>query len=298
MAKRATLGRGIGAILDEVEEAYAADVRGNADSVMLLDTSEIEPNPFQPRKVFDQTALGELAESIKRHGLLQPIVVFERGGKYVLIAGERRLRACRLAGITSVRAIVADINYGKLRELALIENIQRQDLNAMELAGSFNELISEYDLTHEALSDLVGKSRTYVTNILRLLQLGSYAQEAIGSDKISYGHGKILVGLNEAEERKIVDSIANQKLSVRETETLLQSIRRDKLDAEANAASGGVGGVGGVGVYMQRSARFDMSSVIEALKAQKFEAKSKKNTIVISFTSQAECDNFAKVIKG
>jgi ParB family chromosome partitioning protein len=285
LAKRATLGRGIGAILDEVEEAYAADLRGNADSVLILDIAEIEPNPFQPRKVFDETALAELSVSIKTHGLLQPIVVFERGGKFVLIAGERRLRASRLAGLTTIRAIVADINYSKLRELALIENIQRENLNAMELARSFNELLGEYNLTHEALAELIGKSRVYITNMLRLLQLGEYAQDAIAAEKITYGHGKALIGLNESEEKKIVDSVVNQRLSVRETETLLQSIRRDKPAADKDRATSRI-----------EFARVNTSEVLSALTNLNIAAKAKKNSVVISFTNQEECDNFLRAI--
>ncbi|MDR2638664.1 MAG: ParB/RepB/Spo0J family partition protein [Helicobacteraceae bacterium] len=281
MAKRATLGRGIGAILDEVEEAYAADIRGNTEAILILEIDEIAPNPFQPRKRFDDEALADLAASIKQHGLLQPIVVFEKDGKFVLIAGERRLKASRLAGLNTIRAIVADINYSKLRELALIENIQRQDLNPLELAESFNELIAEHNLTHEALADLVGKSRAYITNMLRLLQLGEYAKEAIASEKISYGHGKILVGLSERDERKLVDSIVNQKLAVRETEALLQSIRRE----------------GGVKNLKPIASGIDLSDLVAKLKAQGFAARGKRNDLVISFNETDDRDRFARLIE-
>jgi ParB family chromosome partitioning protein len=286
LAKRATLGRGIGAILDEVEEAYAADIRGNREAVLILEIDEITPNPFQPRKRFDDESLADLGASIKQHGLLQPIVVFEKDGKFMLIAGERRLKASRLAGLTTIRAIVADINYSKLRELALIENIQRQDLNPLELAESFSELIGEHNLTHEALADLVGKSRAYVTNILRLLQLGDYAKAAIASEKISYGHGKILVGLSERDERKLVDSIVNQKLSVRETEALLQSVRREKESGAQSAQKRAADAPG-----------FDLGDLIAKLQARGFAARSKKNTLIVSFDALETKDRFARLIE-
>jgi ParB family chromosome partitioning protein len=277
------LGRGIGAILDEVEEAYAADIRGNTEAILILNVSEIEPNPFQPRKRFDDEALADLSASIKQHGLLQPIVVFEKGGKFVLIAGERRLRASKLAGLDTIRAIVADINYGKLRELALIENIQRQDLNPLELASSFSELITEHSLTHEALADLVGKSRAYVTNIIRLLQLGDYAKEAIASEKISYGHGKILVGLDEREERKIVDSVVNQKLSVRETEALLQSFRRDKQSASSKE--------------IVRTKGIDLGALVEAFKTNGVEVKPRRNALIIPIDSLELRDRLLRIVE-
>ncbi|GHV01257.1 putative chromosome-partitioning protein ParB [Campylobacterota bacterium] len=282
--KKASLGRGISAILEEVEEAYAADIRGNGEAVLALEIDSIKPNPFQPRSNFDESALKELADSIKQHGLLQPIVVIEQNGSYVLIAGERRLRASKIAGFETIRAVVADITYGKLRELALIENIQRQDLNPLELAQSFHELINEHDLTHEALSDIVGKSRVYVTNILRLLQLGDYAQVAIREERISYGHGKILVGLDPDQERKLVDSIANQKLSVRETEGLLQTIRQSRS-------------IGGSSGEAHDQERVDLGSVLAALHKSGFAAKAQKNRLIVTFTSQKECDRFYATVE-
>ncbi|MDR0746710.1 MAG: ParB/RepB/Spo0J family partition protein [Helicobacteraceae bacterium] len=283
MAVKRTLGRGISAILDEVEEAYAADIRaGNAaDLVMNLRVDEIAPNPFQPRTNFDEEALSELAESIRLHGLLQPIVVIKKDDNYMLIAGERRLRASKQAGFETIRAVVADIDYGRLRELALIENIQRQDLNPLELAQSFHELIEEHNLTHEALSEIVGKSRVYVTNILRLLQLGDYAKAAIREERISYGHGKILVGLSADEERKVIDSIANQKLSVRETEQLLQAIRTRKSPQNVSLAS----------------AKVSVGAIVGALRTQGFSAKAKGSSLLVEFQSQQECDAFLEMIE-
>lgn len=284
-AKRATLGRGISAILEEVEEAYAADIRGNTEAVLMLQVDEIEPNPFQPRTHFDKEALEELSLSIKQHGLLQPIVVIKKDGKFMLIAGERRLRASKLAELETIKAIVADISYSKLRELALIENIQRENLNPMELAHSFRELIDEHTLTHEALADMVGKSRAYVTNMLRLLQLGEYAKQALIEERISYGHGKVLVGLDQQEERKIVDSIANQKLSVRETESLLQSLKQNGTAVAKEKK------------IQKQESGVELNEVIASLKDLGFTTKHHKNQLIILFDSQEETARFLDQLK-
>ncbi len=284
-AKRHTLGRGIGAILEEVEEAYASDIRSNTEAVMTLEVGEIEPNPFQPRTHFDEEALADLARSIQTHGLLQPVVVIRKEERFVLIAGERRLRASRLVGLETIRAIVADISYSKLRELALIENIQRQDLNPIELAHSFKELIEEHDLTHEALAELVGKSRAYVTNMLRLLQLGSYAREALLQSRITYGHGKVLVGLDGAQERKVVDSIVNQRLSVRDTETLLQSVKPPKEKAKKPKTE-------------SATEKLDLSDIVITLKAHGIAVTQQGgNRLVVTFDSPQSRDTFLELIE-
>ncbi|MCF6201617.1 MAG: ParB/RepB/Spo0J family partition protein, partial [Hydrogenimonas sp.] len=223
-SKSKSLGRGLGAILGEVAEAYENEFQRaeeKGEQVVEIPLSEIVPNPYQPRKHFDENAIKELSQSIKRHGLLQPIVVIEQNGEYVLIAGERRVRASRLAGLESVRAIVADIDRSRFRELALIENIQREELNPVELARSYKELIEEYGITQEELSKIIHKSRTQITNTLRLLQLDEYVLQKLLSSQISQGHAKVLVGLDEKDQRIVCDTIIGQKLSVRETERLV-----------------------------------------------------------------------------
>jgi len=229
------LGRGLGEILTEVEEAYEKDL-SELDSFELeaqgarvaeLDVETITPNPFQPRKHFDEVALKELSQSIKEHGLLQPIVVIEKEDGYLLIAGERRLRAHKLAKIETVKAIIADagIDDIKLRELALLENIQRENLNAVELANSYAELIEVHNITHDDLSAVVHKSRSQITNTMRLLTLSRYAQEQLITSKISQGHAKILVGLDEKKQKVVIDSIIGQKLSVRDTENMVKGYK-------------------------------------------------------------------------
>lgn len=237
------LGRGLGEILSEVEEAYEKDL-SDIDSFELeaqgarveeLSVESITPNPFQPRKHFDEQALKELSGSIAEHGLLQPIVVIEKEDGYLLIAGERRLRAHKLAKIETIKAIVADadIDEVRLRELALIENIQRENLNAIELANSYSELLKVHNITHDELSSVVHKSRSQITNTMRLLTLSHYAQEQVVSEKISQGHAKVLVGLDEKKQKIIIDSVIGQKLSVRDAEKMVKGHKENSAPSTA-----------------------------------------------------------------
>lgn len=228
-SKKLSLGRGLDAILGDVEMAYTKEFEsGKKDFVLEISVDKIKPNPYQPRKYFDETAINELSASIKRHGLIQPIIVFKKDDEYVLIAGERRLRAVRLLGNSTIKAIVADIESKNLRELALIENVQRQDLNPMELANSYKELIDEYKITQDDLSDIIKKSRSQITNTLRLLTLLDKTKEALSDNKISQGHAKVLVGLDKENEEEVLNTIIGQKLSVRQTEDLVKKIKNGK----------------------------------------------------------------------
>lgn len=240
------LGRGLGEILTEVEEAYEKDLRDSEsfelekkgariDEILV---ESISANPYQPRKHFDKDALEELSQSIAEHGLLQPIVVVEKEDGFLLIAGERRLRAHKLANLTHIKAIVAhvDMDEIKLRELALIENIQRENLNAMELAKSYAELIEVHNITHDELSNVVHKSRSQITNTMRLLSLSPYAQQQLMEDKISQGHAKVIVGLDEKQQKIVIDSVIGQKLSVRDTENMVKQYKEKKPSKKIKAA--------------------------------------------------------------
>jgi len=238
------LGRGLEDILLEVEEAYERDL-SSVDSFDLeaqgvhiesIAVKDISPNPFQPRKHFDEKALQELSGSIAKHGLLQPIVVIEKENGYLLVAGERRLRAHELANITSIKAIIADVDIDevRLRELSLIENIQREDLNAIELANSYAELIDVHKITHDELSLIVYKSRSQITNTMRLLTLSSYVQKHLIDGDISQGHAKVLVGIDEKKQKRIIDSIIGQKLSVRDAEKIAKSYKSGSLRAKSD----------------------------------------------------------------
>jgi len=222
--KSQKLGRGLDALLGEMDEAYENEGSQN-DSILSISLKDIRPNPFQPRKFFDEEALSELAESIKNDGLLQPIVVTEDIDGYVIIAGERRFRASKLAKLKEIRAIVLNSDEQKMRQFALVENIQREELNSVELADAYQELLKLHDITHEELSTMIHKSRTHITNTLRLLQLSQKTQKALVEKKITAGHAKVLVGLDDKQQQLIVNSIIGQKLSVREVEAMIKGMK-------------------------------------------------------------------------
>jgi len=285
------LGRGLGDILSEVEEAYEKDL-SDIDSFDLeaqgarvedIDVASITPNPFQPRKHFDDEALIELSASIKKNGLLQPIVVIEKEEGYLLIAGERRLRAHKLAKLKTVNAIIADadIDEVKLRELALLENIQREDLNGIELANSYAELIEVHEITHDELSSIVHKSRSQITNTMRLLKLSKYAQEKLIHGKISQGHAKVLVSVDESKQKILIDSIIGQKLSVRDTEQMIKN-HKEKPSVE-----------------IERKPKINLTSKFKDDFKQKipFGYSLKDKSIEINFSTSEEIENFLSLLK-
>ncbi|WP_169754122.1 ParB/RepB/Spo0J family partition protein [Campylobacter curvus] len=232
MVKKKSLGRGLSAIFEDVEQAYKkefADLSSDSDIVEEIEIAKILPNPYQPRQHFDEEALKELSESIKRHGLIQPIIVIKKDDGYMLIAGERRYRATKMLGERKIKAIIADLKSQNLRELALIENIQRENLNPIELANSYKELINEYKITQDGLANIIHKSRTQITNTMRLLLLSKSTQKLLQEDKLTQGHAKVIVGLSAGDEKMIVDTVIGQKLSVRETENLVKKLKNKDL---------------------------------------------------------------------
>jgi ParB family transcriptional regulator, chromosome partitioning protein len=198
-------------------------------------------NPYQPRKDFDPDALAELAESLKVHGLIQPITVRRLADRqYQLISGERRMRASKLAGLTEVPAYIRLANDQEMIEMALVENIQREDLNAIEVAITYQRLMDECSLTHENLGDRVGKKRSTVTNFLRLLKLPPDIQKGLKEDSISTGHAKSLLAITDfAMQHSIFKSIIADKLSVRETEDLIRSYNQERKPKPAKPKLGG-----------------------------------------------------------
>lgn len=226
------LGKGIRALLnnidDEATKPKAKDIENEyeqAGTVVKIPLAQIEVNPFQPRVEFNEEALADLSESIKIHGVIQPITVRKIGAKkFQLIAGERRLRASKQAGLTEVPAYVRMANDQESLEIALIENIQREDLNALEIALNYQRLLDECSLTHEDLSTRLGKSRTAVTNYLRLLKLPPDIQSALKTKIISMGHARALAGIdNLLLQADVFNTIKNKNLSVRQTETLIKT---------------------------------------------------------------------------
>ncbi len=199
-----------------------APAPSGAEEVVL---QNIVPNPHQPRLHFDEEKLKELTESIKEHGILQPLVVTKKGEQYELIAGERRLQAAKKAGLTTVPVIVRDVTEQQKLELAIIENIQRHNLNPIEEAKAFLRLVDEFNLPQEKVAEKMGKSRSSVTNTLRLLHLPVEIQRAVSEGKISEGHAKALLAIeNPEKQRAVFDLIIKEELTVRETETKVRSI--------------------------------------------------------------------------
>ena len=229
--KKKALGRGLSAILESPEtDITSSDISGNfvAGAIASLPLSQIEANPFQPREDFDQEALSELAASIKEQGIIQPITVRKMGyDKYQLISGERRLKASRLAGLDEIPCYIRIANDQQMLEMALVENIQRESLNALEIAISYQRLIEECELTQEELSQRVGKNRTTVTNYIRLLKLPAELQVAIRDNKISMGHARALISIDDEQTQvAILKNIITKDLSVREVEEIVRNLNK------------------------------------------------------------------------
>lgn len=269
--KTQKLGRGLGELIGEIDEAYENEL-GQKDSIIEIPLRDIRPNPFQPRKHFEESSLYELSESIKNDGLIQPILVTEDLDGYVLIAGERRLRASKLAKLKSIRCIVLSSDNQKMRQFALIENIQRDELNSIELAYAYGELMKLYDYTHEELSSKINKSRTHITNTIRLLQLSSKTQKTLIEKKISTGHAKVLVGLDEKEQQLVVDSVIGQKLSVREVEAMIKNMKSSKSDSPKPA----------------EVVSLDFTKIKKIFDSLGFKIKTSNRTLTIEFDGEAE----------
>ena len=287
MAKRFSgLGRGLDAILSDVEKAYENNI-SRSENIIELDISKIRPNPFQPRKVFSDSSLKELSESILEHGLLQPIIVYRDGDDYALIAGERRLRASKIAGKEKIRAIIAEVDMAKLHELALIENIQREELNPIDLAKAYQKLIEDYKITHEELALRVKKSRPQITNTLRLLSLIPAVQEALIDERITQGHAKVLIGLDKNTQEVIMDSIIGQRLSVAEVEKLVRSFK-NKTPHTINMPGS---------INNAKKNIPELRDILTQLHACGLNAKAKSNQIVITLQNSKEAQDLLLILK-
>lgn len=269
------LGRGLDALFGETESAYENEGT-QLDKVLEIAIKDIKPNPFQPRKTFDETALHELSESIKEDGLLQPIIVNEDFDGYVLIAGERRLRASKLAKLKTIRCIIVKSNDERMRKFALIENIQREELNAIELAVAYEELIKLHEITQEQLATMIYKSRTHITNTLRLLQLSSKTQKSLLEKKITAGHAKVLVGLDEKEQQLMVNSIIGQKLSVRDVESMIKSKKSHEV----------------VPFVKPSKLEYDFSSLHDKFDFLGLKTKNSGNKFTIEFENEDQINDF------
>jgi ParB family chromosome partitioning protein len=228
-AKKSALGRGLGALIEDASVESIKPVEPAA-SVNEIDIQQIEVNPFQPRTHFEEEALNELASSIRELGIIQPITVRElESGKFQIISGERRFRASQIAGLTTIPAYVRKADDLSMLQLALVENIQREDLDAVEIAISYQRLIDECNFTQENIGEKVGKKRSTITNYLRLLKLPAEIQSGIRMRKLSMGHARALVNIESAEEQiKIYNLIVEDDLSVRQVEELVRALNDPK----------------------------------------------------------------------
>ncbi len=219
------LGKGLGALISSANEETGSG------GVVELKINEIEPNVGQPRKKFDDQKLMQLSDSVKEHGIVQPIIVRREDNIYKIVAGERRWRAARLAGLSSVPVIIKDVSNKQVMEMALIENIQREDLNPIEEAEAYERLLNEYNMTQEELSKSIGKNRSTIANIIRLLALCEKVKESLIDGEISYGHARALLSIEEKEtQENVCKEIIEKSLNVRETENLVKRIQTNRND--------------------------------------------------------------------
>ncbi len=218
------LGKGLSALFSETESDYGKSLlfeeseEQGGQGVTEVDVGLVFANPNQPRKAFDPTALQELADSIEKHGVIMPIIVNKSGDRYMIIAGERRYRASKLAGLSKVPVIIKNYNERQIKEISLIENLQREDLNPIEAANAMKSLMSDYGLTQEDLADRIGKSRPSIANTLRLLSLAPEVMKMVENGSLSAGHARAMISVPESDQKKMANTVVKEGLSVREVE--------------------------------------------------------------------------------
>ena len=304
MSKKKALGRGLSALLSdspadeklEVDSfpisSTAASTRPHAGGVTEISLEEIEVNPFQPRSHFDQEAILELAESIQVHGIIQPITVRRLADRqYQLISGERRFQAAKLAGLKAIPVYIRSANDQQMLEMALIENIQRENLNAIEIALSYQRLMSECSLKQEELGERVGKNRTTVTNYLRLLKLPPDIQIAVRDNKLSMGHARAIINVENADQQLyIFKKTVNEDLSVRKVEELVRDLahkseaKKEKASTETSGASREIAQLQG-----RLSSHFGTRVVVKS--------DGKKGDIKIPFLSVEDLNRILDILK-
>lgn len=275
MLKRG-LGRGIDSLIPPVEPEPG-------EAAVEISVSEIDPNPYQPRREFKNEALEELAASIREHGILQPLIVRKVGGRFQLVAGERRLRAAQIAGLSRVPVVLRDMDERQVMIVSLVENLQREDLHPLEEAEAFRRLIEEFGLTQEQAAQQVGKSRSEVANTLRLLRLSGTARKLLEEGRISAGHARALVNLEPERQEEIASLAAAKNLSVREVERLARSTKHEP--------------------GLKRTATARLQEAEEALARALgspvvVKTMGKKGTITISFFGEEDLDRLMELLVG
>ncbi|WP_297429614.1 ParB/RepB/Spo0J family partition protein [Clostridium sp.] len=235
MAKKFTLGKGLSALIPEEAESFKEE-----SNKILISINKIKSDEKQPRKLFDSDKIAELAESIKTHGIIQPLILKKHiNDQYIIVAGERRWRAAKMAGLKDIPAVIMDLSDKDTLEISLIENIQREDLNPIEEALAYRELLNDFKITQEELSKRIGKSRVAIANTMRLTNLDERVQQYIIESIISEGHGRVLLAINDKlKQCEIAQKVIDEKLSVRELEGLVKRINneagKNKIDESAN----------------------------------------------------------------
>ncbi|MCG0277060.1 MAG: ParB/RepB/Spo0J family partition protein [Thermanaeromonas sp.] len=287
MAKRG-LGRGLGALLPDIRD------KEDSSGVQLLPVDSIIPGKHQPREDFDEEKLAELVDSIRVHGVIQPVIVRPVGeGRYELVAGERRWRACKAAEVKEIPALVRELDERQVREIALIENVQREDLNPLEEARAYEALMVEYGLTQEEIASRVGKSRPVIANALRLLQLPAAVQEMLRRGELSAGHARALLSLEDADlQVRAAEEVVERGLSVRETEEL---VRRWQGKAPQGRKAGSV--------RVSEEADWELEAMREALEerfgtAVKIRRMRQGGRIEIYYYSEGELERLLQVLGG
>lgn len=296
MSKRPALGKGLGALLQNADTDITSGKSQKSEenvvgAVASIAISDIEANPFQPRTQFEKDALLELSNSIKELGIIQPVTVRKLGyGKYQLISGERRFRASQVAGLTEVPAFIRIANDQEMLEMALVENIQRQDLDAIEVAFSYQKLIEECNLTQEQMSDRVGKKRSTVANYLRLLKLPAEIQLSIRTKDISMGHARAIVNIDdEKKQLAIARRVVKEGLSVRQVEEIVKG--KKQAEKELQLKKGGKTELS----FSQQKLQEDLTEFLRTNVQLQANAKG-KGKLVIPFASEKELERIAELL--
>lgn len=295
MAKRKALGKGLGALLESQETDITSRSNNGAvvGAVAEVSVEDIEVNPFQPRTEFEKQALIDLANSIREHGIIQPITLRKNGyGKFQIISGERRFRASQIVGLDKVPAYIRIANDQAMLEMAIVENIQRQDLNPIEVAISFQRLIDECDLTQEELGERVSKNRSTVTNYLRLLKLPDIIQLGLKEGELTMGHARALLGVDDDKQlitfyHKVVD----EKLSVRKTEELVKNRNQPQTEIVSNKKNESRYSLS----FEEQKRRDDLSAQFDA-KVAITKANNGAGKIVIPFNNQTHLDRILELL--